>query len=220
MTPEWVTSRLPAVACAVGADDDRGVRECGFFGRATERASMREAKYAVRGFLTIRKDSMRMPLRGSLALGLDLDSGLFSGDLALEPSVITRTVLGASIFSATVQIAPESPVIGVVGREGRVFATVSVDAVIAAAHAAGRALISGCSCRTSEHAIVPLRSKPGFSFEEGGRLVGSYRRPPFTGCGWATPIVNLLVAGPGNVVVIDLIPVTSGAGCPATPPGP
>lgn len=178
---------------------------------------MREIRYAVRGFLTVRKDSARVPLRGSLALGADLDSGLFTGHLALDPSAIRRTVLGASLFSATVRIVPESPVIGVVDHEGLVFATVTVDAIIVAARVAGHALISGGSCRTSDHAIVPLRSKPGFRLEQGGRLVGSYRRPPFTGCGWVTPIVNLLVAGPGNAVVIDLIPVTSGPGCPATP---
>jgi hypothetical protein len=53
---------------------------------------------------------------------------------------------------------------------------------------------------------VPLRSKPGFNLERGGHLVGRYHRPPFTGCRWITPFVNLLVAGPGNAVVIDLIP--------------
>jgi len=179
---------------------------------------MREIGYAVRGFLTVRKDSVRVPLRGSLALRADLDSGLFTGDLALDPSAVSRTVLGASVLRATVQIAAGSPVVGVVGHEGRVFATVMVDAVITAADAAGRTLIGGGCCRTSESAVVPLRSQPGFRLEQGGRLAGSYRRPPFTGCGWATPIVNLLIAGPGNAVVIDLIPVTPGAGCPAAPP--
>jgi len=53
---------------------------------------------------------------------------------------------------------------------------------------------------------VPLRSRPGFDLERGGRLAGRYQRPPFTGCGWITPLVNLLVAGPGNAAVIDLIP--------------
>jgi hypothetical protein len=178
---------------------------------------MREIGYAVTGFLTVRRDSMRVPLTGSLALRADLDSGLFSGDLALDPCTISRTVLGASLFSAAVQIAAQSPVIGVVDHEGRVFAAVTVDAVIAAAHAAGLTLISGGSCRTSDQAVVPLRSEPGFNLEQGGRLAGRYRRPPFAGCGWATPIVNLLVAGPGNAVVIDLIPDASGAGCPATP---
>ena len=170
---------------------------------------MREITYAVRGFLTVRKDSLRVPLSGSLAVHADPDSGLFTGDLVLHQATVSRTVLGTSLFSATVQIAPDSPVIGRVDHQGQLFATVTVDAVIADARAAGRTLISGGSCRTATHAVVPLRSKPGFHLEQGGRLVGRYHRPPFTGCGWITPFINLLVAGPGNAVVIDLIPLTS-----------
>jgi len=67
-------------------------------------------------------------------------------------------------------------------------------------------LIGAGACRTATHAVVPLRSRPGFDLERGGRVVGRYHRPPFTGCGWITPVVNLLIAGPGNAVVIDLIP--------------
>ena len=177
---------------------------------------MRELRYAVAGFLTIRKDSVRVPLKGTLALRADLGSGRLTGDLALGPSVISRTVLGASVFSAAVQIAADSSVTGIIDQAGRVLVTVTVNAVIATARAAGLTLIRGGSCRTSDHAVVPLRSEPGFDLERGGRVVGSYRRPPFTGCGWATPIVNLLVAGPGNAVVIDLTPAAR-AGCPATP---
>jgi len=168
---------------------------------------MRELAYAVRGFLTVRRDSLRVPVAGSLTVQADQGSGLFSGDLVLRPATVSRTVLGASLFSATVQIQAESPVIGRVDDEGRMFAAVTVDAVIAVVHAAGRRVVSGGSCRTATHAIVPLRSKPGFDLERGGRLVGSYQRPPFTGCGWITPLVNLLIAGPGNAIVIDLIPL-------------
>lgn len=170
---------------------------------------MHEIAYAVRGFLTVRRDSLRIPLNGSLAVHADLDSDLFTGDLVLHQSTISRTVLGASLFTATVQITAESPVVGEIDRESRMCATVTVDAIIAAVHAAGRTLIGGGSCRTAAHAVVPLRSKPGFNLEQGGRLVGRYHRPPFTGCGWMTPLVNLLVAGPGNAAVIDLIPLMS-----------
>jgi hypothetical protein len=170
---------------------------------------MHEIAYAIRGFLTVRKDSLRIPLNGSLAVRADLDSGLFSGDLVLDQSSVSRRVLGANLFSATVQITADSPVIGRIDHEGRTYATVTVDAVIAPVHAAGRMLIDGGSCRTAAHAVVPLRSKPGFNLERGGRLAGRYHRPPFTGCGWITPLVNLLVAGPGNAAVIDLIPRTS-----------
>jgi hypothetical protein len=170
---------------------------------------MREIAYAVQGFLTVRNDSVRVPLSGSLMVHADAGSGLFSGDLALHRSTITRAILGANVVSATVQVTAESPVIGRVDDRGQLFAAVTVDAVIAAVHAAGRTLISGGSCRTVTSAVVPLRSKPGFKLERGGRLVGRYHRPPFTGCGWITPLVNLLVAGPGNAAVIDLVPLPS-----------
>jgi hypothetical protein len=172
----------------------------------SSRASDNVIKYWVRGFLTVRKDSLRVPLNGSLTLHVDADSGTFSGNLVLDQSAISRTLLGIRIFSATVQIETGSPVIGGTSHEGRMSATVTVDASITAVRAAGLTLISGRSCRTAAHAVVPLHSEPGFNLERGGRLAGVYRRPPFTGCGWMTPLVNLLVAGPGNTVVIDLIP--------------
>ncbi len=170
---------------------------------------MREIGYAVRGFLTVRNDSVRVPLSGSLTVHADPGSGLFAGDLLLHESSVSRTVLGVSLYSATVQITAESPVIGRVDDQGRLFATVTVDAVIVAVHAAARSFIGGGSCRTATCAVVPLRSKPGFRLEWGGRLVGRYYRPPFTGCGWMTPLVNLMVAGPGNAAVIDLTPLPS-----------
>jgi hypothetical protein len=170
---------------------------------------MREIAYVIRGFLTVRRNYLRIPFTGSLAVRADVDSGLFTGDLLLDQITVSRTVLGARLFRATVQITAKSPVIGGVDHESRTLATVTVDAAISAVHVAGRTLISSGSCRTAAPAVLPLRSTSGFTLERGGRLVGRYHRPPFTGCGWLTPMVNLLVAGPGNAVVIDLIPLTS-----------
>ena len=168
---------------------------------------MREIAYTVRGFLTVRRDSVRVPLTGSLAIRADLDSGLFTGDLVLSRSAVNRTVLGVSLLSATVQIIPTSPVIGMVDRDSRMVATAVVDAVITDVHAVGRPVAGGGSCHTATHAFVPLRSKPGFDLERGGRLAGRYYRPPFTGGGWITPLVNLLAVGAGNAAVFDLIPL-------------
>jgi hypothetical protein len=180
---------------------------------------MREITYVVRGFLTVRKASSRVPLTGSLDVRADPGSGRFTGHLVLHPSAVTRTVLGVRLFSATVHVVADSPVTGGVDDQSRMSGTVTVEAVIAAVRVAGWTLISGGSCRTATAAIVPLSSRPGFDLEQGGRLVGRYDRPPFTGCGWLTPLVNLLVAGPGNAVVIDLIPpARRAAGCPSTPP--
>ena len=169
---------------------------------------MHDIAYDVRGFITVRRDSERLPLRGSLAIRVDPGSGLFYGDLVLGRSAITRAVLGARLLSATVQIVAASPVVGRLDDEGRMVATATVDAVIDDVRATGRSLISGGSCRTATQAVVPLRSRPGFDLERGGRVVARYYRPPFTGCGLITPLVNLLAAGAGNAAVFDLIPHT------------
>jgi hypothetical protein len=177
---------------------------------------MREISYEVRGFLTVRRDSLRVPLSGSLTVQAEPGPGPFTGDLVLRPSSFSRGVLGARIVRATVQIVPRSPVTGRISPDGQLSATVTVDAAITSARAAGWSLTSGDACRTATRAVVPLRSRPGFQLEQGGRLAGRYDRPPFTGCGWLTPVVNLLAAGPGNAAVIDLIPLSSHAGS-ATP---
>ena len=167
---------------------------------------MRDIDYVVQGFLTVRRDSLRVPLRGSLTVHVDPGSGQFTGELILDPASASRTILGISLFSADVRIEAASPVVGSVDREGRMSATVTVEAVLTAIRAAGRTLISGDSCRTTTHAVVPLRSQPGFDLDRGGRVAGRYDRPPFTGGGRLTWFLNLMVAGAGNAVVIDLIP--------------
>jgi hypothetical protein len=153
---------------------------------------------------------VRIPLSGSLAVHADLDSGLFSGDLVLHQASIERKILGASLFHGTVQITAGSPVIGRIEQDGQLFAAATVEAVITGARAAGRTLLSSGSCRTASPAIVPLRSQPGFCLEQGGRVAGRYYRPPFTGGGWLTPLVNLLATGSGNAAVIDLVPASPG----------
>lgn len=147
-----------------------------------------------------------MPLRGSLTVRADPGSGQFTGNLVLRPAVIDRRILGVSLFRATVRIEAEAPVAGRIDELGRMSATVTVDAVLTAVRLAGWTLIGGGSCRTATRAVVPLCSRPGFDLACGGRLAGRYQRPPFTGCGWLTPVINRLVAGPGNAAVIDLIP--------------
>jgi hypothetical protein len=169
--------------------------------------SYREISYAVRGYLTVRRSSLRVPLAGSLALRVDTAGAMLTGDLQLAESVISRTAFGARLLRATVQITPRSRVVGGFGSDGELFAALTVDAAITSVQLAGRPLLRGCACRTASQAVVPLRSGPGFDLDRGGRLAGSYRRPPFTGCGAVTPVINLLAAGAGNTAVVNLIPV-------------
>lgn len=163
-----------------------------------------EIAYAARGFLTVR--GRRVPLSGEFRVRAEPGPGRFTGDLALEETSLAWTALGMRLLTATVRIEAGTPVAGEIDAAGRMSATVTVGAVIETIRVLGRTLLRGGACRTAAQAIVPLRSGPGFSMERGGRVAGVYDRPPFTGCGWLTPLVNLVAARPGNAVVIDLTP--------------
>lgn len=121
------------------------------------------------GFLTVRRDSLRVPLRGSLTVRVVPGSGHFTGNLVLRPAAVGHKVLGVSLFGATVRIDAESPVTGRIDEQGQMSATVNVDAVLTAVRLGGWTLTGGDSCRTATHAVVPLHSRPSFDLA---------RRPP------------------------------------------
>jgi len=87
-----------------------------------------DIEYEIRGFLTVRRDSLRVPLRGSLTVRVVPGSGHFTGDLVLRPAAVGRRVLGVSLFGATVRIDAESPVTGRIDERGQMSATVTIDA--------------------------------------------------------------------------------------------
>ena len=180
---------------------------------------MRDIEYAVRGFLTVQTDFLRVPLHGTLVVHVDPRSGQFTGDLVLREVSVTRAVLGVGLFSAGLRIEATSPVTGEIDDDGRMVATATVDAVMTGVRAGGFPLIEGGSCRTARAAVVPLRSQPGFDLDRGGNVTGRYNRPPFTGAGRLTPLVNMLLAGYGNAIAIDLTPRAPSPGCRAASPG-
>lgn len=169
--------------------------------------SYREISYAVRGYLAVRRSSLLVPLAGSLVLRVDTARPMLTGDLRLAESAIRRTVFGSRLLHATIRITPRSRVLGGFSRDGEMLAAVTVDAAITSARLAGRPVLRGCVCRTASQAVVTLLSGPGFDLDRGGYLTGGYRRPPFTGCGALTPVINLLTGRAGIIAVVNLIPV-------------
>ena len=67
----------------------------------------------------------------------------------------------------------------------------------------------GSSCQSSPFS-VSLSSGPGFTVSGGGPLSGSYTIPPLHGCGLTTPVLNLLIPGPGKTFNLTLGPLQLG----------
>jgi hypothetical protein len=173
---------------------------------------MEELAFALSGVLTLRRSARRVPVRGSLRIRVDLFTGLFLADLDLEPASTELRLPGLGRVAADVRIAAVEPAAGRLDDEERVAVTVAVHADITALRAGGRDLLRGRTLRTASPALVPLRSAPGFDLRRGGRLDGTYYRPRFTGGGALLPLVNAVLAGPGNGIAVDLAPLTSPGG--------
>lgn len=131
---------------------------------------MGDIEYEVQGFLTVRRDSLRVPLRGSLTVRADPGSGHFTGNLALRPAAIGRRIFGVSLFGATVRIDAESLVDGRIDEQGRMSATVTVDAVLTAARF-GRV-------DADPRRLLPHRHARGRAVALQARLRPGTRRPP------------------------------------------
>src|SRR5215213_7033136 len=64
----------------------------------------------------------------------------------------------------------------------------------------------GGSCRTSAPVVLPLHYKGPPDFVNGFKFTGVTTIPSLTGCGLATPLLNLLMAGPNNPFNITIAP--------------
>src|SRR5215217_4369111 len=64
----------------------------------------------------------------------------------------------------------------------------------------------GGSCRTSAPVVLPLHYEGPPDFVNGFKFTGVTTIPSLTGCGLATPLLNLLMAGPNNPFSISIAP--------------
>jgi hypothetical protein len=67
----------------------------------------------------------------------------------------------------------------------------------------------GSSCATSPFDVT-ISSDPGFTIGGGGPISGSFTISDFHHCGITTPILNLLIPGPGNTLDLTLGPLVIG----------
>jgi hypothetical protein len=65
------------------------------------------------------------------------------------------------------------------------------------------------SCRTSAPVVLPLHYKGPPDFANGFTFTGVTTIPSLTGCGLATPLLNLLMAGPNNPFSVTIAPPPS-----------
>jgi Fibronectin type III domain len=149
-----------------------------------------------------------VPLTGSIAATLQLSTGDFVGDLALNPTQARLTALGFLPITATVQFVTSGQTTGKIS-EGGLTSTSRVRIKIPSIKAFGAIpLAGGNSCQTRSLSTIDL-SSPAFDVIAGGTLTGTFAISDLNGCGLFNGIVSPLTSGGGNTLSLKLSPKTA-----------
>lgn len=143
---------------------------------------------------------------GSLAVAISPTTGDFAGNVTLPDGVADFSLFGSIPGTATVRFIPTGTATGT--YQGGVATYQAAETIrLTSLSVFGRTLFTGSNtCQTSTPAQIVVKSGPNFRLTDGGSLTGTYTIAQFTGCGPTTPLVNAVVAGPGNTISAWLVP--------------
>jgi hypothetical protein len=163
--------------------------------------------YAISGAATLKTLTKgNIPLVGSIDAKLTLDTGAFTGDLALNPATVKLTTLGFLPIVAKVSIVPAAPVTGTL-TAGKLKALAPVHIKLPSVTVLGLQLAGGTNCGASQVSNIALTSTDAFFNPlSGGTLAGTFSISNLTGCGALQGLISPLTAGAGNAIVLKLIP--------------
>jgi hypothetical protein len=162
--------------------------------------------YPVHGSTFLKAANATVPLGpGTLRSKVDLNTGALTASLNLPPATGSFKEFGLIPVTATVAFIQDGPTTGTVNlNTGAVSTTSTITLQITSLSVGGLPVPVGPSCESATPASVSLASQPGFSIVKGGTVSGTYTVPPFAGCGLTTPVLNLIVTGPGNTISLTL----------------
>ena len=146
---------------------------------------------------------------GSFDGTVDLATGDLVGNLTLPPASKSISLFGLPIASTTFAMSQAEPITGHVD-----LATMTVTVDASFNFAIKKAALSflpwlnlvGNSCRGTSPINVSMTGP--ISLTGASSFTASYTLPKLTGCGFLTPILNLIIPGPGNTFTTTFAPAT------------
>lgn len=200
-------------------DEDEQTKTVSLTGNGQEETGggfLLEVPLAVSGSTYIAANGGTLPLEGDIASVIDLATGLFTGDMHLNPTSGSFEIIdGWKRYLATAQVEFE-PVGITEGSliDGKLTAVSTAYVKIPKVTKTLFGLINwkiggGDSCRTKTPVTFTVTSPEGEYFDAlaGGNVVGTYTLPQLENCGLLTSILSLKLAGAGNTINLTMTPI-------------
>jgi len=169
--------------------------------------------WTVSGSLTIAKlhQSATLPSGATFNGTADLTTGTITGDVSIPQFTTRLYVLGLPV-DATLQFVEARPVSGTVSiTNGNATVSATAASFVHITRLSSPFLplnLVGNSCQTSAPVVLPMNvTENAFTLLlHGFTSSGSTTIPPLESCGLATPLLDLLMAGPNNPFTVTLAP--------------
>lgn len=179
-----------------------------------ETGSVIELLLALEGSTYINSSDSTLPLNGSIATALDLASGTFEADLAVDPTVgnfsikllFSRLNAVANVEFQQAEMTTGTLINGELTANSHLY--VKVPRVALKLFGIPFKVGGGDQCQTIEPVDITLTSPEGSNFSPatGGNVSGEYTLPPLENCGLLTDVLNQFLTGPGNTIDLMLTP--------------
>lgn len=166
------------------------------------------------GQTDIKASGSSLPLNGSIATQLELATGMFEADLAIDPTqgqfkiplLFKSLTANAKVQFEQADMTTGTLINGNLTANSSLY--VEVPKVTVRLFGLRIPVGGGKDCRTADPVSIQLESVEGtnFSLSEGGDVTGSYTLPPLQNCGPLTDVLNQFLAGPDNGIDLTLTP--------------
>lgn len=142
---------------------------------------------------------------GTLTATADLTTGTLTGSITLPPATGSFTELGLVPVTVTTEFIQDGQTTGTINlNTGEVVATSQITLKITDMKVAGLDVPVGHDCESAHPATITVTSGASFSLLGGGPVSGTYTIPPFVNCFLETPVIDLVIPGPGNTIDLTL----------------
>lgn len=164
------------------------------------------ASYPVTGTTNIASTNSSLTLGpGTLAATADLTTGTVTGSISLPPATGTFTEIGIVPVTVTAAFIQDGQTTGTINLStGAISATSQITLQITDLKVAGLDIPVGPACKSAYPATITVTSGTGFGVLSGGPVSGTYTIPPFVNCLLETPLIDLVIPGPGNTISLTL----------------
>jgi hypothetical protein len=162
--------------------------------------------YPVSGSTAIAATNSTLALGpGTLSGTGDLTTGTLTGSISLPAATGSFTELGLVPVTVTAEFIQVGQTTGTIDLStDAVTATSDITLQITNLVVAGLPIPVGPDCQSATPAVITVTSGTGFTIGTGGPVSGTYTIPPFVNCLLETPLINLVIPGPGNTISLTL----------------